>query len=444
MTQTTQKIGLASAIAIIVSNTIGSGIFTTTGFLARDIGNPILILGLWVLGGIIALSGAVSYGYLAAKHPQSGGEYIFIKERFSELPAFLSGWTSLLIGFSASIAAAAIAFSEYFLAISEWHFIDTRMIALALIWSISFLHLDSTKQSQNIQMFLSLLKLGFISSLFLCAYWLGEQNTIGSWAYLNSSSALPETKGAFFEGSSAQAYLIGLVFILYTYSGWNAVIYISDEVKNAKVNINRALIIGCSIVIIFYLGINLIYFYALPIEKLAQAPVLPVADKVISQLLGEQSSKVLSFVLCISIAGSISAMTWVAPRLYQQMALDGLLPKIISKSTKLGQPNNATLLQSTWCSVLILSGSFEQLVLYCGSAIILFSLISVLGIYNKGKPKDITKLVHLSALTYCGTCIIILLGLISYQTEQFLLSLVSVLVAVPIYYLAKSTKQIAR
>ena len=170
---------------------------------------------------------------------------------------------------------------------------------------------------------------------------------------------------------------VALIFVLYAFSGWNAASYIAGEMHDPARNLPRALVGGTLFITVFYLAVNLVYFYALPAEALAADPVLPVAEKAASALFGDGAARLVSALLCLSIAGACSSMIWAGPRVYQAMAEDGVVPRALARTSARGAPVTSTVLQSTWISLLLFTGTFEQLVVYAGVALAVFSALGV-------------------------------------------------------------------
>ncbi len=364
-----RRIGWFTAACVLVSNVIGSGIFTTTGFMARDLGHPGLILSIWLIGALIALAGALSYSELGAALPVAGGEYVYLHRAYGPFVGFLSGWTSFTIGFSAAIAAGAVSFAAY---VNQLLHVDgersplSTVIALVLLWSITAYHLAGTGAGGFLQRALTVLNMGAILSLIAAGLTVGK----GDWAHLGLSDAQA--------APSIGLSIVSLIFALYAYSGWNAAVYLAGEVTEPARTIPRALIGGTVFVMCLYLALNLFYFYALPVTDLAQPPLLPVASKVAVALLGVDAARFVTMILCLLIAGAMSAMVWAGPRVYYAMAKDGLIPAYFCRTSGArSTPINATLLQSLWASVLILSGSFERLVIYSGTVLTIFSALAV-------------------------------------------------------------------
>jgi APA family basic amino acid/polyamine antiporter len=354
---------------VLVSNVVGTGIFTTTGFMARDLGHPVLILSIWLMGGLIALAGALSYSELGAALPVAGGEYVYLRRAYGSFIGFLSGWTSFVVGFSAAIAAGAMSFAAYvyqLLSVDSEREPLSTVIALALLWSITACHLTGVGTGGFLQRALTVLNMGAILSLIAAGLIGGK----GDWAHLN----LPDARATPSIGLS----VVSLIFALYAYSGWNAAVYLAGEVTEPARTIPRALIGGTVFVTLLYVMLNGFYFYALPVTDLADAPVLPVATKVAVALLGPDAARLVTTMLCLGIAGAMSAMVWAGPRVYYAMASDGLIPSYFCRTSgPRSTPINAILLQSLWASVLILSGSFERLVIYSGTVLTIFSALAV-------------------------------------------------------------------
>ncbi len=364
-----RHIGWFTAGCVLVSNVVGSGIFTTTGFMARDLGHPVLILSVWLTGALIALAGALSYSELGAAFPVAGGEYAYLRRAYGPFVGFLSGWTSFTIGFSAAIAAGAVSFAAYFLRLfpsgdegGTW----STAIALTILWSITVFHLAGAGPGGWLQRTLTVLKVGAILMLIAAGLTVGR----GDWTHLRLTEVPP--------APDIGPCIVSLVFVLYAYSGWNAAAYLAGEITDPARTIPRTMIGGTLFVALLYLALNGFYFYALPVTELAKPPLLPVADKVAKVLLGLDAGRFVTAILCLSIAGAVSAMVWAGPRVYYAMAQDGLIPSLFAKTPGMERtPINAILLQSLWASVLILTGSFERLVIYSGTVLMIFSALAV-------------------------------------------------------------------
>jgi APA family basic amino acid/polyamine antiporter len=364
-----RRIGVFTAGCLLVSNVVGSGIFTTTGFMARDLGDPRLILAIWVFGALLALAGALSYSELGTALPVAGGEYAYLRRAYGPLVGFLSGWTSFTIGFSAAIAAGAMSFAAYLLQIIPFHSESGPLstgIALTLIWVVTGFHLAGVGSGGFLQRLLTILNIGTILILVVGVLMLGK----GNWSHFSLSA--PDITPGF--GTT----MVSLIFVTYAYSGWNAAAYVAGEIVDPGRTIPRSMISGTLFVGLLYLVVNGTYLYALPVTELGQPPILPVANKVAAAMLGPTGTLLVTVLLCLSIAGAVSAMVWTGPRVYYAMAQDGLIPSLFSKTPGMQQaPINAILLQSLWASALIVSGSFERLVIYSGTVLMIFNALAV-------------------------------------------------------------------
>jgi APA family basic amino acid/polyamine antiporter len=268
-----RDIGLFTATVLVVANMIGTGIFTTSGFIMQEVGHPMVLLLCWLIGGIFALCGALCYGELGAAFPEAGGEYVYLRESFGKLVAFLSGWISLLVGFSAPIAAAAIAFatygsgilslpahSQFSLTISGITFLTVSPInigAIASIVILSFVHYHSIKVGGRVQNTLTLFKISIIVLFIAGGFLLGT----GSLSHFSGTVPL----GSVFQGKFA----VSLIFVSFAYSGWNAAGYLGSEIKDPSRNIPIALVTGTFLVLIVYLLLNAVYIYALPAGRMS-------------------------------------------------------------------------------------------------------------------------------------------------------------------------------
>ncbi|MGD9851689.1 MAG: APC family permease [Nitrospirales bacterium] len=358
-----------TATCVLISSTVGTGIFTTTGFMARDVGNPWLILALWGGGALLALIGAMCYSELGAAFPLVGGDYVYLREAYHPFAAFLSGWAAFTVGFGAAIAAGAMGFASYVLQLlptTADSTLQDKGVALALIWLLTAVHAAGIGPGGLLQQILTILKIGAIAFLVVGAYTVGQ----GDWQHL---SVVPRESSV-----SMGTLVVSFIFVTYAYSGWNAAGFIAGEISNPTRSIPRTMIGGTLLVGALYAVVNLVYFYALPLQTLAEPPLMPVAEKAAVAMFGPLAANFVTIMLCISIAGAVSAMVWTGPRVYYAMALDGLLPSVFSDTRHLaGAPVRAILLQSLWVTVLIISGTFEQLIIYSGIIITMFTALTV-------------------------------------------------------------------
>ena len=381
--QLKREIGLFSAIAIVVANMVGTGIFTTSGFILQEVGSSSALLLGWFVGGAFALCGALCYGELGARYPQAGGEYVYLREAFGKPLAFLSGWISLIVGFSAPIAAAAIAFSIYLLkavgATADPHRVITLfgvpivtlslpvMLAIAVVVLLSILHVHSLRTGSRVQNLLTLFKIALIVG-FIGA---GIFSPGGSPDHFSGSLSL----GILLDGK----FVVALIFISFAYSGWNAAAYLGGEIKRPSRNIPLAMLIGTLIVTALYLLLNLVYVYALPPDDMRG--VMEVAAAAGARLFDPGIVRWLNGAISLGLLSVISAMILAGPRVYYAMSSDGIFFPLFGKvdSTR-HTPAHAIGLQAVIAIVMIVSASYDKLLVFIGFTLSLFAMLTVIGL----------------------------------------------------------------
>ena len=362
-----------TASCLLISNIIGGGIFTTTGLLARDLGDPILILLLWGVGGLFAIGGAMVYGELGSRLPHAGGDYVYLREAYGPLVAFLSGWTSFTIGFGAAVAASAISFSAYAFRIfpltdeTGWR---AKGLSLALLWLVTLIHCRGLAGGGRLQRMITSTKVLAIGVLILG----GLSASAAHWDWLSDRRVV--------ESPEAGSLAVALVIVIYCYLGWNVAGFIATEIANPRRTLPRVMIGGTAFVAAVYVLLNLVYLSALSVAELAQEPIVPVAEKSAAALWGADSGRLVAAILCLSIAGAVSAMTWAGPRVYWAMAQDGVItPWLAYRHPETGVPARAILFQTLWASALIVSGTFEQLIIYSGMVLAFFMGLTLSAIF---------------------------------------------------------------
>ncbi|CAI4034176.1 Amino acid permease [Nitrospira tepida] len=429
----TRQVGWFTAACLLISNMIGGGIFTTTGFLARDLGDPPAILFLWIVGAAVSLAGALCYAELGTVFPQAGGDYVYLREAYGPLPAFLSGWTSFTVGFGAAIAASAVSFATYLVRALPLTGLDSGWItglALALVWSLTAVHGVGLQAGGRLQQTLTTIKVLSIAGLILGGLLFGK----GSWGHLQTSPDAPGVHGGVLVAS--------FVFVFYTYLGWNVAGYIAGEIRDPVRTLPRIMIGGTLFVGVVYLCLNLLYFFALPVDRLGEPPLLPVAEKAATALWGSRGAFFAALLLAISIAGAVSAMVWAGPRVYWAMAVDGaLLPWFGVRHQGTGIPVRSMVLQSTWVSFLILTSTFEQLVVYGGLVLAGFSALTIAAVMllRRRRP-ELTRPFRVPLYPFLPILVIlVLLTLIAHslfhRPGESLMGLLTVMIGVPLYWL---------
>ncbi len=378
-----RKLGLFPVTNIVVANIIGAGIFTTSGFLLEFLGNPVLMLSLWFAGGIIAFCGAVAFGELGATFPEAGGEYIFITRLFNPMLGFLSGWLSLIVGFSAPIAASAIGFSEYFsLAVPVFNSdslisgylipdMQKKMFAILIILLFTFIHSRGIVFGSRIQNVLTILKVALILGLVISGFSFGE----GNFEHFEL------TRQFHYSFSGWKSIGLSMMFIMFAYSGWNSATYIGSEIKSPERIIPRSLFFATGIVMILYLLINLFYVYAGTVDELSG--ITEVAGLAAGKAFGRVAGTFISLLISFALISSLSAFIILGPRVYYSMTREGYFFRFAAKiHPRFKVPVGAILLQSAIAVILVLSGTFEQILVYMGFSLGIFPILAVLGVFK--------------------------------------------------------------
>ncbi len=384
-TSLSKEFNLFTAVMVIIGNTVGSGIFTTSGFIIKELKDPGALLLVWFLGGLISLFGALSYAELGKMFPRAGGEYTFLKESFGEALGFIAGWISLVVGFSAPIAATAIAFSNYFLELFHiqnlgqvikfkevpiFNFTLSALLAILTIFLFSFIHAQRVKISAQFQTILTVLKLLFILSFLI-------------FGFLSISEDLTQFEVKKFvpqkEAILNLGFPVSFIYVMYAYSGWNAITYIGEEVKDSKKNIPLSLILGILVITGLYLGLNLLYLKALTLTEMSG--VLEIGAKTAQKIFGENFSFIFTFGITLGLLSGLSAMIIAGPRVYYAMARDGVFFEIFSRiSPYTRTPVFSIFLQAVIAVFMVLTSSFEVLLLYIGFTLSLCASFTVLGL----------------------------------------------------------------
>lgn len=357
---------LAHATALVVASMVGTGVFTTTGFMLVDLRSPLLALGVWVLAGLLALAGAAVYAELGAMMPRAGGEYVYLSRAFHPAVGFLSGWISLLVGFAAPTAAAALAFGRYAQTLVPW--LPVKTAALALVAATTLLHLRDVRRGGFIQALLTGLVLALIVGFIAVAVGSGRAD----WGRLFASAGTAPLPGPGAVG-------VSLVYVAYSYFGWNAAAYVAGEIRDPDRTLPRALLGGTATVTVLYVALNAVFLAAAPVAALAGK--VEIAHVAATALLGVAGGVVVSALVALALAGSVSALTMTGPRVVQAMAQDGQFFRALARTGPGGAPTAAVLLQGGLAAAGIVTAAFEPLLVYAGFTLTLSAAATVAGAF---------------------------------------------------------------
>jgi APA family basic amino acid/polyamine antiporter len=381
-----RQLGFFSATALVVSNMIGTGIFSTSGFMVGDLGSPRLVLLVWIAGAVFAICGALSYSELGVNFPSSGGEYVYLTRAFGPAWGFMSGWVSFFAGFSAPIAAAALAFSDYVgyfdpaLQQANERFVigsgafslrfgGAQFAASALIAAFTILNLFGIKRVAEVQNTLTGTKLLVLGGFMAAGFTLGN----GSWARLSQHAARTS------DNSVPVAFVISLLWVMVGYSGWNAATYVGEEIRRPEKNLPASLAAGTAVVTAAYLGLNLLFFYACPPEQMKN--VVAIGSLAAKNLFGAGVGGLFSALMAVSLMSTVNAMITIGPRVYYAMAHN----RAFFRSAAIVHPRwhtpvVAILLQGL-CAIAITLTPFPQLIIYIGFSLTVFTVLAVASVF---------------------------------------------------------------
>lgn len=355
-----RKLGIPSASALVVANMIGAGVFTTSGFALADLGSREYVLLAWFAGGLIALCGALSYAALARRFPESGGEYLFLSRMLHPLAGFLAGWVSLLAGFTAPIAAAALGLQAYVGYSIELN-VRPEWIGSFAIAAAGLIHGLRFREGVWLQNGAVALKL-----VLICGFVAFGMSTLPERP-LASAEPVEFVWGAF---------AVTLVWVSFSYSGWNAAVYIAGEVRDPERSVRRALLLGTCVVMALYMGLNAVFLYAVPIEALAgRAEVGAIAAQALG---GDSLRHAVSMLVGLALFTSIWSMVMAGPRVYAKMAEDGLFPRFLRADGR--TPTAAIVLQSVLAIVVVWLSGLAELFSYIGFTLGMSAVVTVLAL----------------------------------------------------------------
>lgn len=434
-----RRLGLWSAVAVLVGSTIGSGIFRTPSGVAQLVGDVPLFFGAWVVGGLVVLCGALTYGELAASFPRSGGIYVFLREAWGPLPAFLFGWAELLIIRPGAYGAIGITASAYTLrtlgydpsagiftilglTVSAEQLLGAVFIAAVAVVNYFGIHRGALLQNAS-----TAFKVAALAALVVLGFALG--------------TAAPVEGGILGQRTAVglSPFLLAMVSILWAYDGWADVSFVAGEVKDPQRVLPRTFIIGTSIVVVLYLSANLVYLYLMPIADMQRAQL--VAADAASLLVGPIGGTLIAAAIAVSTFGTLNGTMMTSPRIFFAMAQDGLFPKAIGKVHPVtGAPTSAVLLAASLGTIFILIRQFTELAEQFIIGIWPFYALAVLGLFRlRARRPDLDRPYRVPGYPVVPTLFLLgalfLLGnyLVS-KPSAFLLDIGVILVGVPVFF----------
>lgn len=440
-----EKYSQSVATNMVIANMIGTGIFTAIGYqvMADAIPDPFTILIIWGVGGLFSLCGAFAYSEVASSVNRSGGEYSFLSELYHPLLGFLSGWISIIVGFSASIAALALVIGEYFLpliGLSKTYAISLlgieipiqKIVALSSIVLIALVHIRGVKFGGVFQNYITAFKLLIIGLIIIVPFiYFGYEPSNVSF------SPTGETSNTIL----SSAFAGSLVWVMFSYSGWNASTYILGNLENPKKTLPFSLIFGTLAVTVIYVLLNFTFMYVASFQELEGQ--IDVGNVVMQKVLGNNASLIVSGIFSFALLSGLSAMMIAGPRVAEEIGKDFTLFKVLGKQNSKGNPVPAIIFLTAISSLLVIFSSFKEIVEYIGITLTIFAMLTVFGVFIIRK-KRIPNVLGIKCLGYPFTPLMfialsswMLYYFISQDPIKIVWCLITIVPGVFIYYLSK-------
>ncbi|MBC8403379.1 MAG: amino acid permease [Candidatus Marinimicrobia bacterium] len=430
-----RMIGVKTATAYVIANMIGTGIFMTSGIVASQLPDSGWVILCWIIGGIIALAGALCYGELATRIPQNGGEYLYLSRLFHPSVGFLSGWTSLVVGFSAPIAASSVACVLYLMASMGMESIAAtgttllnvqKGMAILLIVTFTGIHYAGHRVGSFAQNILTGAKVMLIVGLAAA----GLISGTGDGSSISFGTSY----------TGEVAWGTAILLVMFAYSGWNASSYIAGELRNPRFSIPVSLFTGTIIVIILYVAVNLFIFRSAPYSELQG--VLTIVEVATRKVFGDWAGDFLSVIVGVGLLSSVSAFIMIGPRVYSAMAQNGqFLRWVADVHPRFKVPGKSLILQGVLASIMVAIGTFEQLLVYLGFALSIFPALAVAGLFL-ARRRHIGDDTAVGTWGYPATPLLFLVSMVVLMVVAFMnrpfestCAIITVALGIPVYWL---------
>jgi APA family basic amino acid/polyamine antiporter len=429
-TELKRQIGVRTATALVVGEVVAVGIFLTPAGMAKSLGSPLWVLVVWLVMGAMATCGALCFGELAARYPQAGGSYVYLREAYGRPVAFLYGWMALLVmdpGLTAALAVGMAGYAGYILSLSP---MGMKAVAIAAIVLLAAINIRGVRLGAWLLRYLTVLKLGLL--FFLLLWGFGFQ--LGNWSNFtpfvaqrpHSAPLLPALAG-------------GLVAAFFSFGGWWDVTKLAGEVREPGRTIPRALLYGVVIVTLVYILTSTVFFYLVPLDLVTSGETF--AAQAGEVLFGRAGAQVFSVIVIVAVLGSLAAIIMSAPRVYFAMARDGLfVPAAASIHPQFGTPARAIAMQALLASLLVALGSFNQIISYFIFVVVIFIAFTVAALFvlrrrQLDRPPYFTPAYPFTPLVFLLLVGALLFLLVSNNPKQSLLGVGVVALGIPVYYL---------
>jgi basic amino acid/polyamine antiporter, APA family len=452
----TKSLGLLDATMIVTGGMIGSGIFIVSADIGRQVNSPGLLLLTWIITAALTLTAALSYGELAAMMPQAGGQYVYLREAFGKLPAFLFGWTTFVVIQTGTIAAVAVAFAKFAGVFFPWISTDNllldlgfariqtqQIVAIAVIVSLSWVNSRGVKSGAIVQNVFTIAKIGALLALVVGGLLFGRNETAVAANFGDGNF----WKNADFTWAVFTLTGVAMVGSLFSSDAWNNITFLAGEMKRPQRDLPLSLALGVGGVSILYLLANFVYLNVLPLAAIQTAPQDRVATLVVQSFLGGAAEKWMAAAIMISTFGCVNGIVLAGARVYYAMANDGLFFRVCGKlDPNTSTPNVSIAVQCVWACALTLTGRYGDLLDYVIFAVLLFYMLTIWGIFvlrrkRPDAPRPYRALGYpVLPLAYIATAGIIEILLLLYKPNYTWPGLIIVLLGIPVYFVWKKNE----
>ena len=414
-----------TAVALIIGQVIAVGIFLTPAGMAKSVGSPFWLLAIWILIGLMTLSGALCYGEFAARFPEAGGSYVYLREIYGKMAAFLYGWMVLLVLDPGLTAIFGVGLASYAGYLTEFSPIGKQILAISVIAIVGLINILGAKIGANFLKVLTVLKIGTL--LFIILY--GFLGGFGNWNNFQPFFAVPSDVFGAFAG--------GVVGAFFAFAGWWEVTRIAGEIENPEINLPKALTIGVIAITLIYILTSAVFFYLVPVAAVTNDETF--AAQAGEALFGKIGGIVFASIVIISVLGTLFAYLMVSPRVYYAMAKDDLFFKSFGEPhPRFGTPHRAIIIQVLLASILILLGNFEQILSYFFFVVVLFIVLVAAGLFKIHKREFSgykTIFYPFTPLFFLTITVLVLLMIAMRNPHQSFFGASVVLLGIPVYYL---------
>ena len=439
---TFKKYSRSVATNMVIANMIGTGIFTSIGFQVMNppigIPDPFAIMFIWFIGGVFALCGATAYAEVATTFRESGGEYTFLSKIYHPIVGFASGWVSIIVGFSAAIAALALASGDYLMPImnemlgSNLPAYVPKVVAISLIMLVTLIQLGGVVTGGLFQNIITTIKLMFILVIIITPFFFLAESGKSHVSFSPTSSSWSTIFSLPFAGS--------LVYVMFAYSGWNSSSYIAGNMENPKKNLPFSLVTGTAIVTLVYLALTGVFMYVCTFDEMRGK--VAIGNIVISKVFNEQAALIFAGLFAVALVSGINAMFIAGPRVAQRMGEDYRIFSFLKGQNEKGAPVNAILLQTLISITIVLLFDFRMILQYIELTLSLFCLLTVVGVFvirarKLGDESSIKTWGYpFTPVLFIGVTLWMILYFIQMEPMRLVWTGVTILSAVVIYFLS--------